>query len=74
MITAAEKLSYVEDYYLEPNLGEHDSVWDRIRHGQKHGSNYLYFDGHVERRLQTEPLMLQLDPWTVRGMGTQSGG
>jgi prepilin-type processing-associated H-X9-DG protein len=74
VIVATEKFTFVADYYLEPNLGEKENVWDKERHGQKHGSNYLYFDGHVERRLPTEPLMVQLDPWTVRGVGTQSGG
>jgi len=73
VIIATEKFTFLFDYYLEPNLGEKENVWDKQRHGQKHGSNYLYFDGHVERRLATEPLMLQMDPWTVRGVGTQSG-
>jgi prepilin-type N-terminal cleavage/methylation domain-containing protein/prepilin-type processing-associated H-X9-DG protein len=73
VIIAAEKLTDMNDYYLEPNNGEKPTVWDKQRHGLKHGSNYLYFDGHVERRLPTEPLLEQMDPWTVRGVGTQSG-
>ena len=54
VVLAAEKLSLANDYYFEPEQGDFDSALDLYRHGIKRGSNYLYFDGHVERKFAAE--------------------
>jgi prepilin-type N-terminal cleavage/methylation domain-containing protein/prepilin-type processing-associated H-X9-DG protein len=71
VITAVEKETLANDYHYEPNEGDQTKL-ARYRHGLRRGANYLYFDGHVELRLPTPELWTQLDPWTVRGVGTPS--
>jgi prepilin-type N-terminal cleavage/methylation domain-containing protein/prepilin-type processing-associated H-X9-DG protein len=71
IVIAAEKLTLANDYYIEPDQGDFDKGLDLYRHGQRRGSNYLYFDGHVETRLPKD-VREQMDPWTTRGIGTQS--
>ena len=71
VIIAVEKKLTANDYHYEPNAGD-DKKMDRYKHGKKRGSNYLYFDGHVELKLPTDEMWTQLDPWTRRGTGTSS--
>jgi len=72
IITAAEKVTYAHDYYVEPDKGDLDWVLHFYRHGQKRGSNYLYFDAHVELKRPSDELRLEMDPWTIKGVGTPS--
>ena len=77
VIIAVEKQTSTKDYYMEPNEGDFYNGLDLFRHGAKHGSNYLYFDGHVETRRanndrEVAALKEQMDPWTARGVGTPS--
>lgn len=65
VVLAAEKVSSANDYYLEPNNGDFDSALDVFRHGIKRGSNYLYFDGHVERAMPSD-VRAGIDPWAYR--------
>ena len=69
VIVAVEKVTDSPDYYVETDKGDDLRIVNFYRHGQRRGSNYLYFDGHVESRLPGDALHLQLDPWTVRGVG-----
>jgi prepilin-type processing-associated H-X9-DG protein/prepilin-type N-terminal cleavage/methylation domain-containing protein len=62
VVIAAEKLSTENDYYLEPYEGDLDRATAFYRHGLKHGSNYLFWDGHVELRLPKDARP-GLDPW-----------
>jgi len=71
VIIAVEKTTTANDYHFEPNYGDQGKL-ARYRHGLRRGANYLYFDGHVELRMPTSELWTQLDPWTIRGVGTVS--
>jgi prepilin-type N-terminal cleavage/methylation domain-containing protein/prepilin-type processing-associated H-X9-DG protein len=62
VIIAGEKLTFANDYYLEPNLGDFDNACDLFRHGLKHGTNYLFFDGHVQLMMPREA-KAGMDPW-----------
>ncbi len=62
VIIAGEKLTNARDYYLEPNEGDFDNACDLFRHGQKHGTNYLFWDGHVKLLMPSEA-KAGMDPW-----------
>jgi prepilin-type processing-associated H-X9-DG protein len=70
VIVAVEKVSDSPDYYVETDKADDSRIMNYYRHGLRRGSNYLYFDGHVESHLPGDALHLQLDPWTVRGVGS----
>lgn len=67
VIIAGEKVTAEHDYYMErgDNNTEFDRVAEKYRHGQRLGSNYLYFDGHVDTKLPNEALT-GIDPWDLR--------
>jgi prepilin-type processing-associated H-X9-DG protein/prepilin-type N-terminal cleavage/methylation domain-containing protein len=67
VIVAGEKVTEQHDYYMErgDNNTEFDRVAEKYRHGQRLGSNYLYFDGHVDTKLPNEALT-GIDPWDLR--------
>lgn len=67
VIVAGEKVTNEPDYYMEKgvNNSEFDRVAEKFRHGARLGSNYLYFDGHVDTRLPNEALT-GIDPWDLR--------
>ena len=65
VVLAAEKITAANDYYLEPNEGDFDSALDLFRHGTKRGSNYLFFDGHVNRAVPGD-IRRGMDPWSTR--------
>jgi len=71
---AAEKLTSARDYYFEPNEGDWENSICLDRHGSTKGSNYLFFDGHVELRLfkDRDAANAFMDPWTTRGQGISS--
>ena len=58
--------------HVEPDKGDLDWVLAFYRHGQKRGANYLYFDAHVELKRPSDELRLEMDPWTIKGVGTPS--
>ena len=60
VIVAGEKIGDERDLYMEE--GEFDRVVEQFRHGRSKGSNYLFFDSHVEVATfdQARP---GLDPW-----------
>lgn len=62
VVIAAEKRSDALDYYLEPHEGDFDKSLEMYRHGLKHGSNYLFFDGHVASA-KPEEIKRGMDPW-----------
>jgi len=74
IIVAGEKTSIVSDYYMELTITdgsvdvdgktEYERVIEQARHGRKIGSNYLFFDGHVETR-SPEEAKKALDPWNA---------
>jgi prepilin-type N-terminal cleavage/methylation domain-containing protein/prepilin-type processing-associated H-X9-DG protein len=45
-------------------ITEFNRVVEQSRHGRNKGSNYLYFDGHVELR-PSEESRLAFDPWNL---------
>jgi prepilin-type N-terminal cleavage/methylation domain-containing protein/prepilin-type processing-associated H-X9-DG protein len=63
VVLAAEKRTFANDYYLEPEQMDFDSALELYRHGIKRGSNYLFFDGHVARAFPAE-IKRAMDPWT----------
>jgi prepilin-type N-terminal cleavage/methylation domain-containing protein/prepilin-type processing-associated H-X9-DG protein len=63
VVLAAEKRTFANDYYLEPENADFDSALELYRHGIKRGSNYLFFDGHVARAYPVE-IKRAMDPWT----------
>ena len=63
VVLAAEKRTFANDYYLEPEQSDFDSALELFRHGIKRGSNYLFFDGHVERAFP-EQIRRGMNPWT----------
>jgi len=60
VVVAGEKQSKIRDYYMEKN--EFDRVVEKYRHGVRRGSNYLFFDGHVDVLLP-EHALGGVDPW-----------
>jgi prepilin-type processing-associated H-X9-DG protein len=78
VVVAGEKTSITSDYYMEANIvdgsttldaygnpvTEFDRVIEQARHGRVMGSNYLFFDGHVESRPPKEAREA-LNPWEV---------
>ena len=70
VIIAVEKVTDSQDYYVETDKGDDLAIVNYYRHGRHRGSNYLYFDGHVESHLPGDELHLHLDPWTAKGVGT----
>ena len=62
VIIAGEKLTFATDYYFEPDRGDFDNACDLFRHGLKHGTNYLFFDGHVQL-LMPKDAKRGMDPW-----------
>ena len=65
VVVMGEKLSTVDDYYMDPQMGDYTTKVEFYRHGQFYGSNYLYLDIHVESRLPL-PASGDIDPWDVR--------
>jgi prepilin-type processing-associated H-X9-DG protein/prepilin-type N-terminal cleavage/methylation domain-containing protein len=63
IILAGEKRTAERDYYLERNE-EFDRMVEPFRHGERHGSNYLFIDGHVETQFP-RAILGGLDPWDV---------
>jgi prepilin-type N-terminal cleavage/methylation domain-containing protein/prepilin-type processing-associated H-X9-DG protein len=63
VVLAAEKRTFANDYYLEPENLDFDSALELFRHGIKRGSNYLFFDGHVARAFPDE-IRRAMNPWT----------
>jgi hypothetical protein len=68
VIVTGEKLTAVDDYYME--YGEFDATVDLYRHGPVLGSNYLYKDGHVAATPPKEAKGA-IDPWQVISATTQ---
>jgi prepilin-type processing-associated H-X9-DG protein len=60
VIVAGEKLTTERDYYME--VAEFDRIAEKYRHGITRGSNYLYFDGHVDTELP-DKAKSGMDPW-----------
>ena|SRR6185437_14320903 len=60
VILAGEKYSLQRDYYMEEK--DFYRVVDPYRHGIKHGSNYLYLDGHAVTA-QAWQIVSGVDPW-----------
>ncbi|MEA2709812.1 MAG: hypothetical protein QOF78_2413 [Phycisphaerales bacterium] len=63
VVLAAEKRTFANDYYLEPEQDDFDSALELYRHGIKRGSNYLFFDGHVAQAMPSE-IKRGMNPWT----------
>jgi prepilin-type processing-associated H-X9-DG protein len=70
VVIAGEKISSSRDYYVEATpspdspRSEYHRVVDKYRHGAKLGSNYLYFDGHVDSAMP-EAAARGIDPWDL---------
>lgn len=64
VVVAGEKRSQERDYHMERGAGnsDFDRVVEKYRHGPRLGSNYLYFDGHVDTVLPSDALT-GIDPW-----------
>ena len=64
VILAGEKRTNERDYHMERGLGnsDFDRVVEKYRHGLRLGSNYLYFDGHVDTILPSAAIT-GIDPW-----------
>jgi prepilin-type processing-associated H-X9-DG protein/prepilin-type N-terminal cleavage/methylation domain-containing protein len=62
VVLAAEKVTFKNDYYIEPNLQDFSEALAWYRHGMRRGANYLFFDGHVELRMPKD-VVRGLDPW-----------
>jgi prepilin-type N-terminal cleavage/methylation domain-containing protein/prepilin-type processing-associated H-X9-DG protein len=60
VVLMGEKKSENRECHMDP--GQFDTIVEQFRHGLYTGSNYLYLDGHVERRLP-ELARWGLDPW-----------
>ncbi len=60
VVVAGEKRTQERDYHMERL--DFDRVVERFRHGVRLGSNFLYFDGHVDTVLPNEALT-GVDPW-----------
>ena len=60
VIVAGEKVSTQADYHMEQM--DFDRIVERFRHGPRLGSNYLYFDGHVDTVLPNAA-KTGIDPW-----------
>jgi prepilin-type N-terminal cleavage/methylation domain-containing protein/prepilin-type processing-associated H-X9-DG protein len=67
VIQAGEKVTTERDYYMEgqSNTTEFDRVVEKYRHGARLGSNYLYFDGHVDTKLPPDALT-GIDKWDLK--------
>jgi len=67
VIQAGEKVTTERDYYMEglSNSTEFDRVVEKYRHGVRLGSNYLYFDGHVDTKLPPDALT-GIDSWDLK--------
>jgi prepilin-type processing-associated H-X9-DG protein len=68
VIVAGEKVTLEPDYHMES--GEFDRIAEKFRHGQRLGSNYLHFDGHVDTLLPKAALT-GIDPWDLRNPTSQ---
>ena len=66
VILAGEKRSDQRDYFMQEK--DFDRVVEPFRHGIKHGSNYLFLDGHAELRLP-HVVKFGIDPWDVKRAG-----
>jgi prepilin-type processing-associated H-X9-DG protein/prepilin-type N-terminal cleavage/methylation domain-containing protein len=74
LIVAGEKTTTTADYYMELTIyggavdaegkTEFERVVEQERHGRKRGSNYLFFDGHVEMQASKEADKA-FDPWNT---------
>jgi prepilin-type N-terminal cleavage/methylation domain-containing protein/prepilin-type processing-associated H-X9-DG protein len=60
VIVAGEKVSTERDYHMERL--DFNRVVEKYRHGPRLGSNYLYFDGHVDTILPSAA-KTGIDPW-----------
>lgn len=60
MVVAGEKVTTERDYHMERM--DFGRVVEKYRHGPRLGSNYLYFDGHVDTVLPAAALT-GIDPW-----------
>lgn len=67
VIVMGEKVSSYNDYYMDK--GDFDSRVEQYRHGINLGSNYLFFDGHVDTLVPGE-VIGGLDPWDLNGTPT----
>ena len=71
VVVAGEKVTTEHDYYMEmrANSNDTESEFDRVvekyRHGIRLGSNYLYFDSHVDTILPNRA-KTGIDPWDLR--------
>ena len=62
MVVAGEKRNSVRDYYMEKN--EFSRIVEKYAHGVKLGSNYLFFDGHVDI-VPPHIALSGMDPWDL---------
>lgn len=67
VIVAGEKVTTTGDYYMEKSpppavWSEYDRIVEPARHGIRLGSNFLYFDGHVDTVLPNKA-KTGVDPW-----------
>jgi prepilin-type N-terminal cleavage/methylation domain-containing protein/prepilin-type processing-associated H-X9-DG protein len=62
VVLAAEKVTFRNDYYIEPSFQDFADAVSWYRHGIKRGANYLFFDSHVELRMPKD-VVRGLDPW-----------
>jgi prepilin-type N-terminal cleavage/methylation domain-containing protein/prepilin-type processing-associated H-X9-DG protein len=60
VVVAGEKVTQERDYHMERM--DFGRVVEKYRHGPRLGSNYLYFDGHVDTVLPADALT-GIDPW-----------
>jgi prepilin-type processing-associated H-X9-DG protein len=61
-VLAAEKVTFKNDYYIEPNMADFDIAMAWYRHGLRRGANFLFFDGHVELLMKNQ-IKRGMDPW-----------
>src|SRR5262249_52706291 len=63
VVVAGEKRNSQRDYYMERD--EFDRIVEKYQHGVQLGSNYLFFDGHVD--ITTPEIAKgQMDPWDLK--------
>jgi prepilin-type N-terminal cleavage/methylation domain-containing protein/prepilin-type processing-associated H-X9-DG protein len=64
VVLAGEKRTFERDYYLQNR--DFQRIAEVYMHGLKRGSNYLFFDGHVQLA-QPQRVIAGIDPWDIGG-------
>lgn len=63
VVVAGEKRMPERDYYMERQ--EFDRIVEKYQHGVQLGSNYLFFDGHVDI-VPPKIALTGMDPWDLK--------